>query len=252
MSYPTQMPALSIGATVVQHDNEGRYCLNDLHRAAGGEKRHQPSDWLRLDQTQEIVRELEIPGNPGIVARQGLGTFVPKELVYSYAMWISPAFHLHVVREFDRHQRQQAPATYIAALEALVVAEKAKEAALLQAQALTQQITAERPLVELAKALTSDSTITRREWLGLMKDDSGLNLSEHELTQFLLDQGYCYRDQIDQLLRAYAQYSRFLKLEVVPINGRARMLLKVTGEGVAKLTPIVLQYFAQRLEAGHD
>lgn len=234
--------AMSIGATVVQYDNDGRYCLNDLHRAAGGEKRHQPSDWLRLDQTQEIIRELEIPGNPGIVAKQGLGTFVPKELVYSYAMWISPAFHLHVVREFDRLQRQQAPATYIAALEALIVAEKAKEAALLQ-------IAEERPLVELAKALTSDNTITRREWLGLMKDDSGLNLSEHELTQFLLDQGYCYRDQIDQLLRAYAQYSRFLKLEAVPINGRARMLLKVTGEGVAKLTPLVLQYFAQRLES---
>ncbi len=249
MSYPTQMPALSIGTTTVQHDNEGRYCLNDLHRAAGGEKRHQPSDWLRLDQTQEIVREMEIPGNPGIVARQGLGTFVPKELVYSYAMWISPAFHLHVVREFDRLQRQQAPATYIAALEALIVAEKAKEAALLQAQTLAQQITAERPLVELAKSLTGDSTITRREWLGLMKDDSGLNLTETELTKFLLEQGYCYRDQMDKSLRAYAQYGNYLKLEAAMIDGYRRMLLTVTGAGVERLTPIVLQHFSACREA---
>lgn len=79
-------------------DAEGRYCLNDLHRASGGEKRHQPSDWLRGKQTQELVAELEAGGIPqirGIESKQGLGTFVVKELVYAYAMWISPAFHLN-------------------------------------------------------------------------------------------------------------------------------------------------------------
>lgn len=95
------MNELVIANTAIRQDADGRYCLNDLHRAAGGEKRHQPSDWLRLDQTKELVAEVEIPGNPGIQSKQGLGTFVAKELVYAYAMWISPAFHLQVIRAYD-------------------------------------------------------------------------------------------------------------------------------------------------------
>ena len=111
--------------------HEGLYCLNDLHRAAGGEKRHQPSNWLRLEQTCELIEEIERSsdlrngenghssdlrsgdsgrcsdlsngvvkliqgGDPGLQ-----GTYVCKELVYAYAMWISPKFHLAVIRAFD-------------------------------------------------------------------------------------------------------------------------------------------------------
>lgn len=243
MNYPTQTLAAPLAMTSIEiaelTGKQHAHVLRDIRELV-----HQLRDDPNMDHT-------EIPGISiesdvrGYMAKAQLD----KEMTLTLLTGYDAKARLRVIRRWQELEAGHTPTTYIAALEALVVAEKAKEAALLQAQTLTQQITAERPLVELAKALTSDSTITRREWLGLMKDDSGLNLSEHELTQFLLDQGYCYRDQIDQLLRAYAQYSRFLKLEVVPINGRARMLLKVTGEGVAKLTPIVLQYFAQRLEA---
>lgn len=112
MQHATNTPShsavtgLTIAATAVRQDAKGRYCLNDLHRAAGGEKRHQPSDWLRIAQTNELVAEIENSGNSrskAVAKKEGRGggTFVVKELVYAYAMWISPKFHLAVIRAYD-------------------------------------------------------------------------------------------------------------------------------------------------------
>ena len=109
------MTALVIANTQIRRDAVGRYCLNDLHQASGGAKRHQPSDWMRRQQTQELCAALvenpgAVPGIPGtaceapIVVLQGgfeQGTYAVKELVYAYAMWISAAFHLHVIRAYD-------------------------------------------------------------------------------------------------------------------------------------------------------
>lgn len=106
------MNGLKIAEVSIRRDADGRYCLNDLHRAAGGEKRHQPSDWQRIQQTAQLIQqiEIEIPGIPGIQSKQGLGTFACKELVYAYAMWISPAFHLKVIRAYDALVSPAAPA----------------------------------------------------------------------------------------------------------------------------------------------
>ncbi|WP_181147084.1 phage antirepressor KilAC domain-containing protein [Burkholderia multivorans] len=97
------MNALTITGVAIRTDAEGRYCLNDLHRASGGEAKHQPANWLRMQQTTDLAAEMEkeIPHFRGIQSKQGLGTFVVKELVYAYAMWISPAFHLKVIRAYD-------------------------------------------------------------------------------------------------------------------------------------------------------
>ncbi|MEM8013608.1 KilA-N domain-containing protein [Morganella morganii] len=90
----------------VRRDMAGRYCLNDLHRAAGGEERHKPPYWLRNAQTEQLIAELQICDSgtqPVNVLRGGTeqGTYVCKELVYAYAMWISPSFNLKVIRTFD-------------------------------------------------------------------------------------------------------------------------------------------------------
>ena len=99
---------LSILSKDVRIQN-GMYSLNDLHKAAGAENKHRPNYFFTNQQTKELLAEIEIAGIPAIEAKQGVGTYVCKELVYAYAMWISPKFHLHVIRAFDQMVNQPKP-----------------------------------------------------------------------------------------------------------------------------------------------
>lgn len=109
------MTALIIANTQIRQDQTGRYCLNDLHQASGGESRRRPNYWLELEGTKELIgtimTEAGIPAtDAGIPASEpvdtvrggyGQGTYVIKELVYAYATWISAEFFLHVIRAYD-------------------------------------------------------------------------------------------------------------------------------------------------------
>lgn len=106
---------LVIDGVSVRQYFESNYCLNDLQKAAllaAGEKRSSRSlevhEFMRRPETKALVELLEeettgdsrsIP----VITIQGRngGTYVCKELVYAYAMWISPAFSLKVIRTFD-------------------------------------------------------------------------------------------------------------------------------------------------------
>lgn len=94
------------------------YSLKDIHKVGGGADKHRPTFFLRNQETKDLIVELEneIPdvrkctsassrvirvikgGND----KSKQGTYVCKELVYRYAMWISPKFALLVIRTFDK------------------------------------------------------------------------------------------------------------------------------------------------------
>lgn len=100
--------SIVISNTTIGQDEHGRFCLNHLHRAAGGNKQHKPANWLRSDTTQALVAELEkercseMSNAINVIqGGQNQGTFAIKELVYDYAMWISPKFKLQVIQAFD-------------------------------------------------------------------------------------------------------------------------------------------------------
>lgn len=115
-----QSNAIALAGITIRQDEYGRFCLNDLHQAAITEGFHRervkPFNFLRLDTTKALVETLEeeaqqdfliaqirairiapISKEPG---RYG-GTYVVRELVYAYAMWVSPKFHLEVIRTYD-------------------------------------------------------------------------------------------------------------------------------------------------------
>jgi hypothetical protein len=48
-----------------------------------------------------LAEEVEKAGIPAITSRQRTGSFVAWQLVYAYAEWISPSFHLKVIRAYD-------------------------------------------------------------------------------------------------------------------------------------------------------
>ena len=102
-----------IGDFTIRQDEDGRFCINDLHKASGALEKHQPAFFMRNKQTKDLIDELEseimICKNAdhkaavNTIRGKGFeqGTYVVKEIVYAYAMWISPKFHLMVIRAYD-------------------------------------------------------------------------------------------------------------------------------------------------------
>ena len=88
---------------------ENLYALNDLHIASGGKSKHQPSNFVRLDTTKALIAEIEKDNQHALKIIRGTngGTYACEELVIAYAMWISPQFHLVVLRAFMAMHRNQ-------------------------------------------------------------------------------------------------------------------------------------------------
>jgi len=130
-----------IHATPIRRDQEGRYCLNDLHKAAGGEQRHQPRYWLANEQTKALVTAVSNSGNPLIAPcgplprplRRHLRPRRPRHRLRR--AWISPVFKLEVYRAFKETRKERETdvgrrrSDYERAMMALFTASKMREMA---------------------------------------------------------------------------------------------------------------------------
>lgn len=120
IAHPKNTLSLVVDGIAISQDDEGRYSLNDLQRAAvasGVTKDIRPSEWLAIDRTKELIDFLtqEKRGSYPVKATMGRygGTYVCRELVYDYARWISVAFHVELIRGFDElvHGGRYSPKT---------------------------------------------------------------------------------------------------------------------------------------------
>ena len=89
---------------------ENLFSLNDLHQVSGNLAKHKPVLFLRLDTTKALIAEIEKDNQHALKIIRGTngGTYACEELVIAYAMWISPKFHLVVLRAFLAMHRNQA------------------------------------------------------------------------------------------------------------------------------------------------
>ena len=114
---------LVINDTKINTDGSGRFSLNDLHRAAGSNVKHLPAKFYRSHGFSEEVDFLmsRCGQFEPIVKKQGKfgGTWVCKELVYSYAMWINPEFKMKVIQTFDQVMKSSNPPATMEALNEL-------------------------------------------------------------------------------------------------------------------------------------
>lgn len=182
---------LLVGDAVISIQGD-LYSLNDLHRASGGEAKHQPANFLRLDTTQKLIEEITKEISQSSDVRSALrvinggdqrGTYVCKELVYAYAMWVSAAFNLRVIRAFDAGV-SAAPA--LPDFSNPAEAARAWAAQYEQRAALEAKVAEDAPKVEFYHDVTgSDSVIDMATVAKVLNRGIGRN----RLFAFLRDEG---------------------------------------------------------------
>ncbi len=117
------MKYLTIIDNAVRIDSEGRFCLNDLHKAAvangANARAKEPGKFFRSPRTQELIKLLKKSATPNMGSTfspvkavetgpyEERGTFVVKELVYAYGQFVSAEFDLHVIRTYDKVVRDE-------------------------------------------------------------------------------------------------------------------------------------------------
>lgn len=232
-SYIPSSSQINIDGNVIHQDQYGRYCLNDLHKASGSEVKNKPSNFLQNDKTQELVAELIDAENPSSVNIEpvsairggiGQGTYVVKELVYAYAMWISAKFHLKVINSFDAliNHRQQLPQSFAEALQ--LAADQAKK------------IELDKPKVDYYEKIVVRDTLLNATQVAQKLSISAVALNKHleELDVYNRSIKRCRAFQqwfVDQGLGLLKQTELGYSQPMFTLKGEAWVIEKLVSEG---------------------
>lgn len=224
----------------------GLYCLNDLHRASGGENRHRPQYWLENKQTADLIDFLQADGIPSgqenqqvIHVLNGVGTFVCEELIYNYAAWVSPKFNALVYRTFKNAVQQNSGSLKqidfsdpIAAAQAFIAAETQRRELQQQNQKLIEQQHANAPKVAFAQAVESSQDVILVRDLAKLLKQNGVDTGEHRLFAWLRDKHYLTRDNTPTQRSMNLGLFTITETVVGTPNGvKVRLTPKVTGKG---------------------
>ena len=228
------LQTLNVSGVEIAVDGHGRFSLNDLHKASGSENRHRPTFFLRRPEIKELVAEIDKcavehiwSAAPIEVSRGTSGsTYVCKELVYAYAMWISPAFHLQVIRTFDAVSNPQtsAPAIPQTFAQALRLAAEQQELIEQQQALLAEQ----KPAVEFVdRYVSADTTKSIREVAKIVGIKERQFIARMELEDIL------YRQSEKLLPFAEYQDRGYFVVKTGEANSHAYYQTRFTTAGIA-------------------
>lgn len=141
------MSIIEVCGVSVRRDAEGRYSLNDLHKAAiangNATDSQKPSEFLRASSVLEFVNVLNleagIPATKTVKGRGITGTFAVELVAIRYAAWINPAFEVSVYRTFQAVHHQAAKFTREDARREIM-----REKARLECSAMTEALREQR------------------------------------------------------------------------------------------------------------
>ena len=239
---------IEIDGAVIRQDQYGRYCLNDLHKASGGNQKDQPRYFLENKQTQDLVQALTdsgIPLTPINVTRGGLeqGTYVVKQIVYAYAMWISAAFNLKVINTFDAVVAGNMRPVELSRMEILQIAMESERENI----ALRGELAVAAP-----KAQALDTIANTSQTYCLRECAKTIGIKESDLIDLLLLKKWIYREPSSNpkkkgKLQPYAQYVTcgvFIN-RASPVMAdsfgveRVHLNMQVTAFGLTRITGLV-------------